>query len=242
MPLAHCAAWKKSGPALNNADHCPAAAAPDRGCVQLDLYCERVAPGLLGEPLNALTNLAFFYAALLVWRAAGRRLDMRVLATLLATIGVGSALFHTLASPLAQLCDVIPIALLQLVYLHLYLRRVLSLGPYAAAACLLLYILALALASRTGMVLNGSLAYGPAALALVILGVLHYRLRARREVLLAALLFMVSLVARSVDLALCVQWPLGTHFLWHLLNAVVLAVLLLAYRSATDTMPLPAAD
>jgi hypothetical protein len=25
----------------------------------LDLYCERTAPGLWNEPLNALTNLAF---------------------------------------------------------------------------------------------------------------------------------------------------------------------------------------
>lgn len=199
----------------------------------LDLYCERLGPDLLAEPLNALTNLAFLYAALRVWRAAGPRLDVRLLAALLAAIGLGSALFHTFATPLAQLCDVLPIALLQLLYLHLYLRRVVSVGPYATAAWLALYVLALAWASRTAMVLNGSLAYSPAALVLVILGMLHYRLRARGEVLIAALLFMVSLLARSVDLALCAQWPLGTHFLWHLMNAVVLAVLLRAYQTAT---------
>ena len=156
-----------------------------------------------------------------------------MLAALLAAIGLGSALFHTFATPLAQVCDVLPIALLQLLYLHLYLRRVVSVAPYATAAWLLLYVLALGLASRTAMVLNGSLAYAPAALALWILGMLHYRLRARGEVLIAALLFMVSLLARSVDLALCALWPLGTHFLWHLMNAVVLAVLLRAYQIAT---------
>lgn len=166
---------------------------------------------------------------------------MRVLAVLLAAIGFGSALFHTFASPLAQLCDVIPIALLQLLYLHLHLRRVVGLGQPATGACLLLYILALALASRTGTVLNGSLAYGPAALALLILGVLHYRLRAGCDVLFAALLFMMSLAARSVDLALCTHWPLGTHFLWHLMNAAVLAVLLRAYQIATDALPSAAA-
>ena len=203
----------------------------------LDLYCERLGPGLLAEPLNALTNLAFLYAALVVGRAAGPRRDVHMLVALLTAIGLGSALFHTLASPLAQLCDVIPIALLQLLYLHLYLRRVVLLRPQAAGACLLLYILALALAGQTGMVLNGSLAYGPAALALLILGVLHYHLRGRFDVLFAALLFMVSLAARSVDLALCAQWPLGTHFLWHLMNAAVLAVLLRAYQAATDGAP-----
>ena len=29
----------------------------------IDLYCERLAPGLTGEPLNALSNVAFFIAA-----------------------------------------------------------------------------------------------------------------------------------------------------------------------------------
>ena len=202
----------------------------------MDLYCERLGPGLLAEPLNAITNLGFLGAALLAWRAAGRRADLRMLAALLVAIGLGSGLFHTLASPLAQLCDVIPIALLQLLYLHLYLRRVVGLGAGASGAWLLVYVLALAAASRTGAMLNGSLAYGPAALALLILGVVHYHLRARSDVLIAALLFIVSLTARSVDLTLCPQWPLGTHFLWHLLNAAMLYGLLRAYQAATSKM------
>ncbi len=32
----------------------------------------------------------------------------------------------------------------------------------------------------------------------------------------------VSLVLRSLDAPLCAANPLGTHFLWHLLNAVML--------------------
>lgn len=189
---------------------------------------------MLAEPLNAITNLGFLWAALRAWRGAERRADLRMLAALLAAIGLGSGLFHTLASPLAQLCDVIPIALLQLLYLHLYLRRVVGLGAGASGAWLLVYVLALAAASRTGAMLNGSLAYGPAALALLILGVVHYHLRARSDVLIAALLFIVSLTARSVDLTLCPQWPLGTHFLWHLLNAAMLYGLLRAYQAATS--------
>ncbi len=33
----------------------------------LDFYCERVAPGLWGEPLNAISNGAFWLAALWLW-------------------------------------------------------------------------------------------------------------------------------------------------------------------------------
>ncbi|GGK46754.1 ceramidase domain-containing protein [Salinarimonas ramus] len=40
--------------------------------------------------------------------------------------------------------------------------------------------------------------------------------------LLAAATFALSLVFRSIDVAVCGWLPLGTHFLWHVLNAVVL--------------------
>jgi hypothetical protein len=38
----------------------------------------------------------------------------------------------------------------------------------------------------------------------------------------------MSLIFRSIDMAVCPELPLGTHFLWHLLNAVVLYLLLRA--------------
>jgi hypothetical protein len=48
----------------------------------------------------------------------------------------------------------------------------------------------------------------------------------RRSLALAALVFAISLGLRTVDNAICPQVPLGTHFIWHILNAVVLYVLL----------------
>jgi hypothetical protein len=42
----------------------------------------------------------------------------------------------------------------------------------------------------------------------------------------AAALFFVSLAFRTVDRAICGVFPLGAHFVWHLLNAVVLWLLL----------------
>ena len=49
---------------------------------------------------------------------------------------------------------------------------------------------------------------------------------------LAALAFAISLTLRTVDIALCPAFPLGTHFAWHILNAVVLYVLLRTAMSA----------
>ena len=56
----------------------------------------------------------------------------------------------------------------------------------------------------------------------------------RRGLAPAALLFAISLGLRTADLALCPAFPLGTHFAWHILNAVVLYVLL---RTAMAARP-----
>src|SRR5262245_30275747 len=71
----------------------------------VDLYCERVAPGLLGEPLNALSNIAFAAAAIAVlrlhgqMRARGEQLpaDVRALPWLAWGVALSSLAFHTLA-------------------------------------------------------------------------------------------------------------------------------------------------
>jgi len=50
--------------------------------------------------------------------------------------------------------------------------------------------------------------------------------RVRHGLELAVMIFTVSLALRTIDLAACETFPVGTHFLWHLLNAAVLYVLL----------------
>lgn len=79
----------------------------------LDLYCERIAPGLWGEPFNALSNLAFFLAAHALWRRARgkgeRDGDVTLLSLLVALIGVGSTLFHTFADTVTHRLDTTPI-------------------------------------------------------------------------------------------------------------------------------------
>ena len=81
----------------------------------IDLYCERTTAAFWAEPVNALTNAAFLMAALIGWRAArstGRRDGpMILLIALTASIGVGSFLFHTVATRWAALADVVPISL-----------------------------------------------------------------------------------------------------------------------------------
>ena len=44
---------------------------------------------------------------------------------------------------------------------------------------------------------------------------------------MASGLFAISLTFRSLDGPLCNVFPLGTHFMWHILNGVLLGWLLL---------------
>src|SRR3546814_2691097 len=96
----------------------------------IDLYCERVGPGLWAEPLNLVTNLAFILAGVLLVVALRRaepavRRDPAIigLAVLVLVVGIGSGLFHSFATRWAALAAVIPIALFILFYLYLALRR-----------------------------------------------------------------------------------------------------------------------
>ena len=92
-----------------------------------------------------------------------------------------------------------------------------------------------------GVCLNGSVSYLPAWAAMILIGgyltaFASDRLARRRTgplVLGAGVIFTVSVAFRSLDLALCQTvtiggTPLGTHFMWHLLNALTLFLLLVA--------------
>ena len=192
----------------------------------IDLYCERLAPGLLAEPLNAISNLAFLIAA---WSLRARLdprrdADLLWLQCLLALVGCGSLIFHTVATRWASVLDVAFIAIFVLLYVHRALVRLFGWPAWRAAGALvgvLLTTAALAAALRLPA-LNGSELYLGPWLALIVLAVGCPHAAAGRWLRLAAGLFALSMLFRSVDLRLCPLWPIGTHFGWHLNNALVL--------------------
>ena len=197
-----------------------------------DLYCERVGAGLWAEPLNALSNVAFFVAAWAAWRLAVRLGTLTpgtvVLVALIASVGIGSSLFHTFATPWARALDLAPIVLFQVAYLWRYGRRVARLGAPLLVTFLVLFVLGVHAGRQFPDVLNRSLTYGPAVVAIVALAVYHARAgkAGRDAVLAAAAVFLVAIGFRTIDNAVCAAFPLGTHFLWHLLIPVALYLLL----------------
>ena len=51
-----------------------------------------------------------------------------------------------------------------------------------------------------------------------------------RGFVIGAVILLVSLTFRSVDERVCDHIPLGTHFLWHILNGIMLGWMIEVYR------------
>ena len=76
-------------------------------------------------------------------------------------------------------------------------------------------------------ILWGGAYYLPTLLILTAVAIALYRLRspAGPALLIATGVFIGAFTARTLDTVVCPAFPLGTHFLWHLLNALLLYLL-----------------
>lgn len=186
------------------------------------------------EPLNAATNLAFIAAAWHLWRhraatAALTGRDLALLPLLIGAVGVASGLFHTLAIGWAGALDAAFIALDLLVYVSVFAHRAGGLAwrhAWLAAPLLAAFIAAtaVALGALFGAPARGLGLYVAAWLGVWVLAAWSaWRKDPSWPTLCAAAcVFALSLTLRQFDGPWCPSWPWGTHFAWHLLNALTL--------------------
>lgn len=244
-------------------------------------YCERGAdPAFWAEPFNAISNAGFLIAAVAAaWRMRGvyaaadtasvsgararwRGSDWAVagLIALVFAIGIGSFLFHTVATRWARLADVIPIVVFMLAYLMFALRHFLALSWIAIALGVGVFLAATLAASTASCpsslvsvvayarepCLKETLGYAPALAALLLVaGAIRMQHPAARSLVIAAGVFAVAMLLRWTDRGSCpftalLGAPRGTHALWHVLNAVVLYTLLttaILYRRVVVQRP-----
>lgn len=202
----------------------------------VDIYCERLGPGLWAEPLNAVSNLGFVVAGLWLLRrsiARGEPGAVRALPVLMVLIGIGSGAFHTVATRWAELLDVAFIALFIYWFVACYVRYRWTAPWWLALPCMALFH-GFGLLITSGFApgaFNGSVGYFPALAGLLLFGLLSAwkdRLHRAYWFFAAALVFAISLSLRTLDQRFCSGWPFGTHWAWHLLNALTLTLASLA--------------
>jgi hypothetical protein len=207
-------------------------------CRTVDAYCERTSDALAAEPLNAITSVVMLLAA---WGAARlqRRQPNRDAAGLIRAMivaivagGVGALLFHTTATVWAVVLDMLPFLVFMLLVLWLTLTRLFAWPPLAAALGLVAFIAVMlgggALVPR-GLLPAGAYYLLPLiVLVLVAIVLMLRRSPAGPSYLAAAFTFAAAFAARELDGPLCGAMPFGTHFLWHLLAALLAYILIRA--------------
>jgi len=206
---------------------------------QIDEYCERVDFSFWAEPMNAVTNGAIVLAGILALRLYHKQFPLHgrkhrpnilILIGLVIATGIGSFLYHTYATVWAGYADVLPIAGFIYFYHAVFLRRALAM-PYLYVLLYVtaFFVLSIGFAAVFGReVLNGGISYLPALISFYTVWVAMAALRRPGANLFgaAALLFLSALTFRSIDAMICPYFGIGTHFMWHILNACVLYILL----------------
>ena len=194
----------------------------------IDIYCERLDVGIWAEPINAVTNFAFILAAIIMWIRCKNLVEGRVLAFLLFSIGCGSFLFHTFAQTWAAILDVTPILIFILTYIYAANRRFLVWSKRMSITGVILFLpyqfLVVSILSSIQF-LGSSAQYVPVAILIFFYSALLHKSKTNlsRELFVGATMLSLSMFARTIDEPLCLIVSLGTHFIWHILNAIMLA-------------------
>ena len=208
---------------------------------QIDGYCERTDASYWAEPINAVTNLGFVVVAVLMFSRVTDPIG-RALCVILGCIGVGSYLFHTHATVWAVILDVVPIMLFSLLYIFASNLRFWNMPIWAAVLGTVLYFpysAGVSWAAAQFPFLEISASYWPLPVLIAGYGLALLRRHpgTGRGLLIGAALLCASLVARSVDESVCVSLPIGTHFVWHVLNAALLGWMIEVYRRHMLAVP-----
>jgi hypothetical protein len=202
---------------------------------QIIAYCERADLSFWAEPVNAVTNGAFLIAAALVWPMTRGLPLARAMVFVLAAIGVGSFLWHTHATRWAGLADVLPILIFILLYLFAATRDFLGARAWQAGLVTAFFLpYAMGFAWALGQVVPGlgaNAAYFSVAALIAAYGLWMRNSATGRGLLAGAMILCASLGFRMADGIVCESFPLGTHFMWHILNAVMLGHMIRVYAA-----------
>ena len=194
----------------------------------IDIYCERLDSSIWAEPINAVTNFAFVLAAIIMWFRCKNLVEGKVLAVLLFSIGYGSFLFHTFAQTWAAILDVASILIFILAYIFVANHRFLMWSKLASVIGVILffpYQFLLVNMLSNFQLFGSSVQYIPIAILIFIYAALLRKSEQNLSdgLFIGATVLCVSIFFRIIDEPICQVVSTRTHFVWHILNAVMLA-------------------
>ena len=199
------------------------------GVAEIGIYCERIAFGNWQEPFNTISSLAFIVTGLLglslSFKISGDFL--RVMMSLCAlAIGTSSLLLHKGGVPLPLVYDIVPVLLFDVCAAWAVIAR----GCKTDAATTILLVVLVVLTSlalsplsrELGLYFSGIEHLGFVLWMLIFAVVLMSRdmLNSGATLALASITLIIALWLRSIDIERCAVYTHGTHWLWHVANAI----------------------
>lgn len=195
-------------------------------------YCER--PGDLHwftEPFGFLSNLAYLISAYLLFRhykqtVSTRHYGIEALIFLVLSIGIGSGLWHSIATEWAMYLDLWPILIAVLTCFWQFQVLVLKWQRKWAW----LFIIALIPVAQVNKAIGGAALWHGTGMYLTpyfaLLGLLIVAIRKKetdvRYTGSVMGILTAAMLARALDQPLCDMLPWGTHWLWHIFTAALL--------------------
>ena len=193
----------------------------------LSTYCENGIGIFSTEPINTISNIAILISAYFSYQLIRahniKNPTVRVLPVVVAFIGIGSILRHGAPSILTSFADTLPIIVFAVISFYFLLDKILPnkrLVWGTVSAVLLVespFLFGILPTFNRFIVYSIVLIFG----LFVFFDLARKYKKVLSQLVIISLLFTTSFFFRSIDLAICPAFPIGTHFLWHALNAVV---------------------
>ena len=200
----------------------------------MDFYCERTNQQIFNEPVNAISNIFFIIVSLSLIKILRKNQSNKIYyiqPILIFFIGIGSFLFHLNPNIITLYSDVIPIFLFSLSFIFFFNRDVININYLNNTLLFLLFFfLFLFITPKLNYeILNGSEFYFANYFFLTMYTIWLYLKKSDffQLLLLGFIFFNLSILLRSLDNHICEYFSIGTHFLWHFLNAYLLKILTL---------------
>lgn len=190
------------------------------------IYCERgTSLDFLAEPITAVTNLIIIITAYFVFKLLKQHGKLNtpfiLFPVFLFFAGVGSLLWHTIPNQVTLLIDSITVICLLLAIALVYFKQIF--GSYSKS-------LFVAIIGTTVAVIPLLFITEPSAtfrnllsltvfLIITVIGYFRHG-KVILGIITPALILMVSIIFREIDMAICNIIPFGTHALWHVFNSL----------------------
>ena len=203
----------------------------------IDIYCERQSIIFWSEPINALTNFFFIIIGFLLFIKTFQDKLCKLLSLELILIGFCSFLFHTFANIATAILDTFSIILFGFTYLFGANVRFLNFSYLLSTIGVIIFIpfsfiVTFCIQFFIGHI-NGSAFYFSYIFLFLSYSIVLIKNNSyvSKNLFLCFVLLFISVILRSIDQNLCSKISVGTHFLWHILNSIVLGISIITIHS-----------